>query len=146
MQTGKEVWKFHTIPQPGEANFGTWEGDSWKTGGASVWVTGSYDTSSNTLYWGIGNPGPDWNPGVRPGSNLYTDSVVALDPDTGKLKWYFQFTPGDEWDFDSTQVPVLVDLNWKDDAEDHAVGQPRLTTFWTDRTASSSGEAVRQAT
>jgi alcohol dehydrogenase (cytochrome c) len=125
VQTGKEVWKFHTIPQPGEANFGTWEGDSWKTGGASVWVTGSYDATSNTLYWGIGNPGPDWNPGVRPGSNLYTDSVVALDPDTGKLKWYFQFTPGDEWDFDSTQVPVLVDLNWK--------GATRKTMLWGNR-------------
>jgi len=112
-ETGKQVWRFHTIPQPGEPNFGTWAGDSWKTGGASAWVTGSYDAGLNLLYWGIGNPGPDWNTKNRGGDNLYSDSVVALDADTGKLKWYFQFTPQDEWDYDSVQVPVLIDITWQ---------------------------------
>ena len=124
-KTGKEVWKFHTIPQPGEPNFGTWEGDSWKTGGASVWVTGSYDAATNLIYWGIGNPGPDWNPSVRKGDNLYSDCVVALDGDTGKLKWYYQFTPNDEWDFDSVQVPVLADIMWR--------GQPKKVMLWGNR-------------
>jgi alcohol dehydrogenase (cytochrome c) len=124
-QTGKEIWKFHTIPQPGEQNFGTWKGDSWKTGGASAWVTGSYDADLNLLYWGVGNPGPDWNSSSRTGANLYSDCVVAMDPDTGKVKWFYQFTPGDEWDFDSVQVPVLADLNWK--------GSPRKVMLWGNR-------------
>jgi alcohol dehydrogenase (cytochrome c) len=124
-KTGKEVWKFHTIPQPGEPNFGTWPGDSWKTGGASIWVTGAYDPELNLTYWGIGNPGPDWNPSVRRGDNLYSDCVVALDADTGKLKWHYQFTPNDEWDFDSVQVPVLAELTWK--------GQPRKVMLWGNR-------------
>jgi alcohol dehydrogenase (cytochrome c) len=124
-QTGKEVWRFNTIPHPGEPGNDSWPGDSWKTGGGSVWVTGSYDQQANLIYWGIGNPGPDWNPSVRRGANLYTDCVVALDADTGKLKWYYQFTPNDEWDFDSVQVPVLADLSWK--------GQPRKTMLWGNR-------------
>jgi len=118
-ETGKQVWRFNTIPHPGEPGNETWPGDSWKTGGGSVWVTGSYDPDANLIYWGIGNPGPDWNPEVRKGANLYADCVVALDADTGKLKWYYQFTPNDEWDFDSVQVPVLADLSWK--------GKPRKT-------------------
>src|SRR5882762_11925219 len=82
-KTGKEVWRFNTIPGPGEPGHETWSGDDWKNGGASVWNTGSYDPALNLTYWGIGNPGPDWNPDQRPGDNLYSDSVVALDPDTG---------------------------------------------------------------
>jgi alcohol dehydrogenase (cytochrome c) len=111
-ETGEEVWRFYTIPGPGEPGFETWAGggDAWQHGGASVWMTGSYDPSLNLTYWGIGNPGPDWNPAQRPGDNLYSDSVVALDPDTGELKWHFQFTPNDDYDYDSVQVPVLVDL------------------------------------
>jgi alcohol dehydrogenase (cytochrome c) len=124
-RTGREVWKFHTIPQPGEPGHDTWEGDSWKTGGASVWVTGSYDPELNLIYWGTGNPGPDWNPGMRQGANLYSDCVIALDADTGKLKWHFQFTPADEWDFDSVQVPVLADIAWK--------GKPRKVMLWGNR-------------
>src|SRR6266436_2944598 len=84
--TGKHVWRFYTIPGAGEKGNETWAGDSWKTGGASVWVTGSYDPDLNLTYWGIGNPGPDWNPAQRPGDNFYSDSVVALDADTGALK------------------------------------------------------------
>jgi len=113
-KTGKQIWKFNTIPAPGEPGHETWKGDSWKYGGGSVWVTGSYDPALNLTYWGIGNPGPDWNPYVRPGDNLYTDCVLALDPDTGQMKWHFQFTPNDNWDFDSVQIPVLADIKWKD--------------------------------
>ena len=110
--TGDEAWRFYTIPAPGEPGFETWEdgGDAWQTGGASVWLTGSYDPELNLTYWGIGNPGPDWNPAQRPGDNLYSDSVVALDADTGELVWHFQFTPNDPYDYDSVQIPVLVDL------------------------------------
>ena len=94
-QTGKEAWRFDTIPGPGEPGSETWSGDAWEHGGGSIWVTGSYDPELNLTYWGVGNPGPDWNPDQRPGDNLYTDSVVALDADTGALKWHFQFTPND---------------------------------------------------
>jgi alcohol dehydrogenase (cytochrome c) len=110
-QTGKEVWRFHTIPGPGEPGHETWTGDAWQHGGASVWLTGSYDPQLNLTYWGIGNPGPDWNPELRHGDNLYSDSVIALDPDTGKLKWHFQFTPHDSHDWDSTHVPVLFEAD-----------------------------------
>jgi len=110
--TGEEAWRFYTIPGPGEPGHETWAdgGDAWKYGGASVWLTGSYDPSVDLTYWGIGNPGPDWNPAQRPGDNLYSDSVVALDPDTGELEWHFQFTPNDDYDYDAVQIPVLVDL------------------------------------
>jgi alcohol dehydrogenase (cytochrome c) len=112
-RTGKEAWRFYTIPGPGEPGHETWKGDAWMNGGGSVWVTGSYDPALNLTYWGVGNPGPDWNPDQRPGDNLYTESVVALDVDTGTLKWHFQFTPNDGYDYDSVQVPVLVDMNWR---------------------------------
>ena len=110
-QSGREAWRFYTIPAPGEPGHETWgAGDAWQHGGASVWVTGSYDAVLGLTYWGIGNPGPDWNPKQRPGDNLYSDSVVALDPDTGELKWHFQFTPNDDYDYDAVQVPVLADI------------------------------------
>jgi alcohol dehydrogenase (cytochrome c) len=123
--TGEQVWKFKTIPEPGEPGHETWGGDSWKHGGGSIWLTGSYDPELNLTYWGIGNPGPDWNPAMRPGDNLYTDSAVALDPDTGKLKWHFQFTPHDEWDWDAVQTAVLVDREWK--------GRQRKLMLWANR-------------
>jgi alcohol dehydrogenase (cytochrome c) len=124
-RTGRELWRFHTIPAPGEPGSDSWRGDSWMNGGGSVWVTGSYDPDLGLTYWGVGNPGPDWNPDQRPGDNLYTDSVVALDPDTGKLKWHFQFTPNDGYDYDSVQVPVLADITWK--------GTPTKAMFWANR-------------
>jgi alcohol dehydrogenase (cytochrome c) len=108
--TGKRAWRFYTIPGPDDPHFGTWESDSWKTGGGATWVTGSYDPDLNLIYWGVGNPGPDWNDDYRAGDNLYTDSMVAIDADTGNLKWYFQYTPHDTHDWDSTQIPVLADL------------------------------------
>ncbi|MGH9721596.1 MAG: pyrroloquinoline quinone-dependent dehydrogenase [Bryobacteraceae bacterium] len=125
VRTGKEVWRFYNIPGPGEPGNETWGGDSWKRGGASIWVTGSYDPALNLTYWGVGNPGPDWNADVRPGDNLYSDSVVALDADTGKLKWHFQFTPHDPFDYDAVQIPVLVDMDWQ--------GRPRKLMLWANR-------------
>jgi alcohol dehydrogenase (cytochrome c) len=107
--TGKRAWRFWTIPGPGERGHDTWSGDAWKTGGGTTWVTGSYDPELNLVYWGTGNPGPDWNGDSRPGDNLYTCSVVALDADKGTLRWHFQFTPHDDHDWDATEIPVLVD-------------------------------------
>ncbi len=107
--TGKRVWRFWTVAGPGEPGNETWGGDSWKYGGGSTWVTGTYDPELNLTYWGTGNPGPDWNGDVRPGDNLYTDAVVALDADTGKLKWHFQFTPHDVHDWDAISDPTLLD-------------------------------------
>lgn len=126
-ETGERVWRFNTIPGPGEPGHETWENDAWKTGGGSAWVTGSFDPELNLLYWGVGNPSPDWNPGVRPGDNLYTDSVIALNPDTGELSWHFQFTPHDEWDWDAVQVPVLVDMEFN--------GSMRKLMLWGNRNA-----------
>jgi alcohol dehydrogenase (cytochrome c) len=110
-KTGKRLWRFWTIPAPGEPGHETWHGDDWKTGGGSTWVTGSYDPALNLVYWGVGNPGPDWNGDVRPGDNLYTCSLVALDANTGNLKWHFQFTPHDVHDWDATEIPVLLTAN-----------------------------------
>jgi alcohol dehydrogenase (cytochrome c) len=128
--TGNEAWRFYTIPGKGEPGNETWAGDSWMHGGASVWMTGSYDPELNLTYWGIGNPGPDINADKRAGDNLYSDCVVALDADTGKLKWYFQFTPHDVWDYDSVQVPVLADMNWS--GRDGRT-QPRKIMLWANR-------------
>ena len=125
-KTGKEAWRFYAIPKPGEPGSDTWEkDDDWQHGGASVWITGSYDPALNLTYWGIGNPGPDWNPDQRRGDNLYSDSVVALDADTGALKWHFQFTPNDGYDYDAVQVPVLADMNWR--------GAPAKLMLWANR-------------
>ena len=109
-QTGKRVWRFYTIPGPGEPGNDTWSGDSWQQGGGPVWVTGAYDPELNLLYYGTGNPGPDFHGENRLGDNLYTASLVALDADTGKLRWYYQFTPHDVHDWDAAQVPVLADI------------------------------------
>jgi alcohol dehydrogenase (cytochrome c) len=124
-RTGNEAWRFNTVAGPTEPGGDTWQNDAWKTGGGSIWVTGSYDPDLNLTYWGVGNPGPDWNGDSRPGDNLYTDSVVALDPDTGRLKWYYQFSPHDELDYDSVQVPVLADVDWQ--------GKPRKIMYWANR-------------
>jgi alcohol dehydrogenase (cytochrome c) len=108
-RTGKQLWRTYTIPGKGEPDNDTWEGDSWKTGGSPAWVTGAYDPELNLIYWGVGNPGPDWNGEARKGDNLYSDCVLALDADAGRIKAYFQFTPHDVHDWDACQVPVLVD-------------------------------------
>jgi alcohol dehydrogenase (cytochrome c) len=124
-RTGREAWRFYTIPGEGEPGNDTWAGDSWKTGGAPIWLTGSYDPESNLTYWGTGNPGPDWNGDNRGGDNLYSNSVVALDADTGKMKWHFQFSPHDEFDYDAVQVPVLADMIWQ--------GRPTKVMLWANR-------------
>jgi len=123
--TGKRLWRWNTVPGPGEPGHETWEGDSWQRAGAPSWLTGSYDPDLNTLYWAIGNPGPDINGDVRKGDNLYSCSVVAMDPDTGKLKWHYQFTPNDTHDWDSTEDMVLVDRMWH--------GQQRKLLLHADR-------------
>jgi alcohol dehydrogenase (cytochrome c) len=111
--TGKEVWRFWTIPGPGEPGSSSWPGDLYLHGGGTTWMPGTYDPELNTIYWGTSNPSPDFEGSVRPGDDLYTDCVLALDPDTGKLKWHFQFTPHDLADYDATETPVLVDMAWK---------------------------------
>jgi alcohol dehydrogenase (cytochrome c) len=111
-KTGKRVWRFWTVPGPGELGHETWSGDSWIHGGAPTWITGSYDPVANLLYWGTGNPGPDYAGDVRKGDNLYSDSLIALDADNGKLRWYFQFTPHDVNDIDANEIPVLVDATF----------------------------------
>jgi alcohol dehydrogenase (cytochrome c) len=106
--TGRQAWRFWTVPGPGEPGNETWGGESWQTGGATSWTTGAFDPELNLVYWGTGNPGPDYDGSVRPGDNLYSCSLVALDADTGKLRWHFQFTPHDTHDWDSNHVPVLL--------------------------------------
>jgi alcohol dehydrogenase (cytochrome c) len=124
-KTGKLAWRFWTVPGEGEPGQQTWAGDSWKTGSATTWVTGSYDPALNVVYWGTGNPGPDWNGDRRAGDNLYTDCLLALDADTGKLKWHFQFTPHDVHDWDSVEIPVLVDRTFR--------GTPRKLVLFANR-------------
>jgi len=123
--TGRRVWRFDTVPGPGQPGHETWKGDSWKTGGAPAWITGSYDPELNLVYWPTGNPSPSNYGGERGGDNLYSNSMLALDPDTGQLKWYFQFTPHDLYDYDATQVPILVDAEWE--------GKPRKLMIQANR-------------
>jgi alcohol dehydrogenase (cytochrome c) len=115
--TGKILWRRWTIPAPGEPGSASWPGQSYLRGGGAAWMPGTYDPELNTLYWGTGNAAPDYDGSVRPGDDLYTASVLALDPETGKIKWHFQFTPHDVYDYDSVQTPVLVDAEYQ--------GQPR---------------------
>lgn len=111
LNTGKEVWRRHTVPKPGEPGSETWKDDhdAWMTGGGSTWVTGSYDPELNLVYWGVGNPGPSYDHEYRPGDNLYTDSMIALDPATGEIKFHYQYTPNDNYDFDGVNELILVD-------------------------------------
>jgi alcohol dehydrogenase (cytochrome c) len=117
--TGKLVWRKFTVPAPGEPGSETWKGNTnaWQTGGGAVWVTGTYDPATNQTIWGTGNPVPMFDPFYRPGDNLYTNSAISYDPDTGKMNWYFQFTPGDMWDYDEVGTHILIDGN--------VAGEPR---------------------
>ena len=112
-ETGREAWRFWTIPAPGEFGSASWPGESYKLGGGTTWMPGTFDPELNTIFWGTSNPAPDFDGAPRPGDDLYTDCLLALDPDTGKLKWYFQFTPHDLFDYDATQTPVLVDATFR---------------------------------
>ena len=108
--TGKHLWRTYTVAGPGDPEAKTWPGDTWQHGGGSTWITGSFDPELHTVFWGTGNAG-SWNPTQHPGDNLYTCSVLALDPKTGKMKWHFQFSPNDPYDYDSVAEMVLADLN-----------------------------------
>jgi alcohol dehydrogenase (cytochrome c) len=110
VNTGQRAWRFYTVPAPGEPGSDTWAAASWERGGAPTWLSGSYDPDSNTIYWGTGNPNPDFYGDSRKGDNLYSGSLIALDADRGTLKWHFQFTPHDVHDWDANQIPVLADL------------------------------------
>ena len=123
--SGARKWRFYTVPGPGEPGHESWEGDSWKIGGAPAWITGSYDPATNTTFWTTGNPSPSNRGAGREGDNLYSNSLLALDPDTGKLKWYFQFTKHDEHDWDATQVPVMID-----DGDKHWIVQANRNGFF----------------
>jgi len=112
-ETGKEAWRFWTIPAPGEFGSSSWPGDAWRHGGGTTWMPGTYDPELNVVYWGTSNPAPDFDGEPRPGDDLYTDCLLALDADTGKLKWYFQFTPHDLFDYDATETPMLVDTTFR---------------------------------
>jgi alcohol dehydrogenase (cytochrome c) len=111
--TGKLAWRFWTIPAPGEFGSESWPGKLYLHGGGTTWMPGTYDPELNTIYWGTSNPAPDFEGGVRPGDDLYTDCLLALDPDNGKLKWYFQFTPHDLFDYDAVETPILIDASYR---------------------------------
>ena len=123
--SGKELWRFRTVPKRGEPGSETWDGKDIDHGGSPTWFTGTYDPQMETVFWPVGNPGAEYNGDNRKGDNLYSDSILALDAHTGKLKWYFQFTPHDVWDYDSTETPVLVDAQWQ--------GQMRKLLLHADR-------------
>ena len=112
-ETGEELWRLWTVPAKGEFGADTWGPKTLDWGGAATWMSGSYDPDLNTLYWGTGNPWPDFYGGDRPGDNLYSDSLIAVDGDSGEMKWYFQFTPHDVWDWDAQEFPVLLDLPYQ---------------------------------
>jgi alcohol dehydrogenase (cytochrome c) len=119
LKTQKELWRTYTIPGKGEPGSDTWKdsNNAAASGGGSTWVTGSYDPATDTIFWGVGNPGPDWDNAYRPGDNLYTDSTLALDATTGKIKWHYQHTPNDPYDYDSVAENVLVDIAGKNGPE-----------------------------
>jgi alcohol dehydrogenase (cytochrome c) len=134
--TGKRAWRWFAVPAPGEFGNDTWKGDSWMRGGSPMWLTGSYDPELNTVYWAVGNPGPQMDRSARgDGDNLFSDSVVAIDPDTGTRKWHYQFTPNDGHDWDSAQALVLVDRVWHGQARHLLMHADRNGMFYVlDRT------------
>ncbi|MSQ68913.1 MAG: PQQ-dependent dehydrogenase, methanol/ethanol family [Gammaproteobacteria bacterium] len=129
VKTGKHRWRRYTVPVAGEPGIETWAGDSWKVGGGSAWGTGAYDPDSKTLYWATGNPSPDWNGDTRAGDNLYSDSALALDVATGEVKWHFQFTPHDVWDYDGTTGMFLIDTPQADGSNVKTLLQPNRNGY-----------------
>jgi len=123
--TGKEVWRLLTLPKRGEPAWDTWKGTSLDRGGANAWFTGTYDPETSTLFWPTGNPGPDYNGDERVGDNLYSNSLLALDLASGRLKWYYQFTPHDLWDWDATETPMIINTTWE--------GRPRKLVVQANR-------------
>ena len=165
-ETGNREWRFYTVPSAEDTSehaqeaLKSWEGESWLTGGGSAWVTGTYDPELNSLYWGVGNPSPDFNGEVRKGDNLYTCSILALNPDDGTYKWHFQNSPHDVWDYDGVNTPILVDIEQNDgrvikamvqahrngyfyclnrENGDYIYGKPFCEVTWTDKTKGDQG-------
>ncbi len=128
-KTGEQAWKKFTIPEPNEPGGETWPKGAYKTGGGGAWLTGTYDAATDTLFWGVGNPGP-WLAVLRPGKNLYTDSVIAMNPATGDIKWSYQYTPHDTWDYDGTNETVLTDVNYQGTAHKALVSASRNGWFY----------------
>lgn len=144
--TGNLLWRFWTIPGPGEPGSSSWPGNQYWLGGGTAWMPGTYDPQLNTLYWGTSNPSPDFDGSVRPGDDLYTDCVLALNPDSGKLKWHFQFTPHDLFDYDATETPVLIDAAYHGKARKLLVEANRNGFLYVlDRTNGSFLSATRFA-
>lgn len=138
--SGQRAWRLWTVPAPGEPGGETWTGASWERGGGSTWLTGTYDPELKLVYWGTGNPGPNLNGSGRKGDNLYTNSLLAFDPDTGKLRWHYQFTPHDTHDWDANHIPVLADLTFNGDVRKVVIVANRNGFFYTlDR---STGELL----
>lgn len=129
LKTGKRIWRIHTVPQKGEPGVETWADESWKSGGSPSWTTGTYDPESGTLFWTVGNPSPDYNGDKRAGDNLYSDSVLAIEAKTGKIKWHFQFTPHDVWDYDGNTQLFLIDTVI-DGRSVKAIAQPNRNGFF----------------
>ena len=143
-ESGKLSWRFWTIPAPGEFGSSSWPGDLYQHGGGTTWMPGTYDPQLNTLFWGTSNPAPDFEGSVRPGDDLYTDCLLALDPDTGKLKWYFQFTPHDLFDYDATETPVLIDAAYKGESRKLVVQANRNGYIYVlDRSSGEFLSAIR---
>jgi alcohol dehydrogenase (cytochrome c) len=126
---GKELWRKFTVPGPGEPGHETWQGDDWMNGGGSAWMTGTYDPQLNTVYWGVGNAAP-WPGDLHPGDNLYTTSVLGLDPDTGNIKAFHQYHPNDSWDWDEVEAPMLIDLQKDGKTIKSLVHPGRDAIFW----------------
>jgi alcohol dehydrogenase (cytochrome c) len=124
---GKRLWTFNTVPGPGETGHDTWAGESWRTGGAPTWTVGAYDPAEGLLFWGVGNPAPEFRADVRRGDNLFSNSVVAIEAATGRLRWHYQFTPADDHDWDSNQQPILAEIDWQ--------GARRPVVLWANRNA-----------
>jgi alcohol dehydrogenase (cytochrome c) len=143
--TGKELWRTYSIPAPGEPGSDTWPGETWKYGGGAVWLTGTYDPALNLLYFGVGNPAP-WSANLRKGANLYTDSTIALDADTGRLKWYHQYVPNDHWDIDTPMTNLLLTTE-RDGRRQPIAFQANKTGFFfdLDRSTGKVVEAKRFA-
>ncbi len=143
-ESGKLSWRFWTIPAPGEFGSSSWPGDLYQHGGGTTWMPGTYDPQLNMLFWGTSNPAPDFEGSVRPGDDLYTDCLLALDPDTGKLQWYFQFTPHDLFDYDATETPVLIDAAYNGESRKLVVQANRNGYIYVlDRTSGEFLSAIR---
>ncbi len=127
--TGNQLWKTYTVPSPNEPGGNTWDSDAWKTGGGSVWITGNYDPKRNLAYWGVGNAAP-WPGDLHPGDNLYTSSTVALDPNTGQIKYYHQYHWNDSWDWDEVRPPLLINMEYNGQMIDALVHPARDAYFW----------------